>query len=77
MESRLVELSLSNDEAIVFFDWLARFNQARRNDSFEDQSEERVLWDLEARLETALAEPLGPDYPQRLAAARAAVRDTE
>lgn len=75
MEPDRVELSLSKDEAIVFFDWLARFNQAGRKESIEDQAEERVLWDLQALLETTLEEPFNRDYSQRLAAARANVRD--
>ena len=40
-------LKLSHDEAIVFFEWLARFN-AFEEHQFEDQAEQRVLWDLEA-----------------------------
>lgn len=44
-----VVLELSSDEALVLLDWLCRFN-ALKTSSFEDQAEQRVPWDLEARL---------------------------
>lgn len=70
-----VTLTLTRDEAIVFFEWLARFNkeEGRR---CEDQAEQRVLWNLEASLESTLVEPFRPDYDQILAAARSRVRDS-
>ena len=74
-EGDRVIVSLSRDEAIVLHDWLARFHAGRP--SFEDQAEQRVLWDLEATLESALAEPLRSDFPARLAEARSRVRDQE
>ena len=69
-----VELTLSHDEALVFFDWLARFNSAEEK-YLADQAEERVLWDLEAMLESVLVELLDPNYKQLVEKARAAVRD--
>ena len=48
-------MELSHDEALVLIDWLFRFNAAENN-AFEDQAEQRVLWDLECRLESKLAE---------------------
>lgn len=44
--------------------------------TIEDQAELRILWDLDAILESWLAAPLMPDYADRLALARAAVRDS-
>ena len=69
-----VNLELTADEALVFFDWLARFNQ---NDqaSFEDFAERRVLFDLESKLEESLTVPLTPNYKELLAEARKRVRD--
>ena len=67
-------LKLSHDEAIVFFEWLARFN-AFEEHQFEDQAEQRVLSDLEAHLESILSEPLTPEYAQVLADARSRVHD--
>ncbi len=69
-----VTLTLSRDEALVFFDWLHRFNSEGHR--FDDQAEQRVLWDLEASLESTLVEPLKPDYVEILAAARSRVRDS-
>lgn len=71
-----VTLELSGDEALVFFDWLRRFNHTATK-SFEDQAEQRVLWDIESMLESALVEPLAAKYDTLLAAARARVRDSE
>lgn len=69
-----VTLKLTRDEAIVFFEWLARFN-ADEGRRFEDQAEQRVLWNLEASLESTLEELFKPDYDQILVAARSRVRD--
>ena len=76
MPSQRVALELSGDEALVFFDWLRRFNKGEHR-VFEDQAEQRVLWDLEAILESTLSEPLDPKYLEVLAAARGRVRDSE
>jgi hypothetical protein len=71
-----LSLELTADEALVFFEWLARFNQ---NDlvTFEDAAEQRVLWNLEARLEKSLVAPFKPNYAELLAGARNRVRDVE
>lgn len=71
-----VTLTLSRDEAIVLFEWLHRCN-AEAGHRFEDQAEERVLWNLEALLESTLAEPFKPEYDEILAAARSRVRDPD
>lgn len=71
-----ISVTLSRAEALVLFEWLARFNKTCRSD-FEDQAEQRVLWDLEAMLEATLVEPLDSRYADLLAAARARVRDRE
>lgn len=69
-----VTIPLTGDQALVLFEWIKRFNERDSND-FEDQAEERVLWDIEAVLEKALVEPFEQDYDRLLAEARAAVRD--
>ena len=51
----------------------SRFNNG--SSDFEDQAEQRVLWDLEAMLEKALVAPLRADYADLLATARERVRD--
>ncbi len=67
-------IELSHDEALVLHDWLRRFHQ-RTAEPFEDQAEQRVLWNLECVLEKALPEVLDPRYEILLAAWRARVRD--
>ena len=46
-----VNIELSKEEAIVFFEFLRRFNENDDLNKFEDQSEQRVLWDIECILE--------------------------
>jgi hypothetical protein len=74
MEQRKVTLELSQEQALVFFEWLTKFN-ASEGRRFEDQAEERVLWDIEAMLESSLVDPFDARHEERLAEARAAVRD--
>ncbi len=70
-----VSVELSREEAIVFLDWLSRFNKLEQR-CFEDQAEQRVLWSIETMLESNLAEPFDPRYAELLAQARAKVRDS-
>lgn len=76
MDPQEVVLKFSREEALVLFEWVARFNKSTAN-RFEDQAEERVLWNIEAMLEATLVEPFKSDYSELLARARAAVRDSE
>ncbi len=69
-----ISLQLSREEALVFFEWLSRFNKLEQR-GFEDQAEQRVLWNIKAMLESNLAEPFNPRYAELLAQARAKVRD--
>ena len=69
-----VNLPLTPDEALVLFEWLGNFNKGEHE--FDDQAEQRVLWNLEAMLESELVEPFRPDYPELVAAARDRVRDS-
>lgn len=71
------QLELSRDEALVLFDWITRFNNRDEETSFEDQAEQRVLWNLEAMLEQVLVEPFDSNYEAILAKARAKVRDSQ
>ena len=71
---KLIRLARIFSEALVLFEWLVRFNQIEGT-PFEDPAEERVLFDLEARLERMLTEPLASDYRQLVEHARARVRD--
>ena len=69
-----LSITLSHDRALVLFEWLSRTHSTGTQD-IQDQSEQRVLWDLEAELESELAEPLQANYDDLLAAARSRVRD--
>ena len=45
---KLLNLTISKDEALVLFDFLARFNEVERQEVFEDQAEQKTLCILEA-----------------------------
>jgi len=71
-----VTITFSRDEAIVLFEFLSRYSEAPHELRIADQSEQRVLWDIQATLESELHEPINnPSYEERVARARAAVRD--
>jgi hypothetical protein len=74
MTAERITVELTSDEALVLFEWLRRFSK-REDMRFEDQAEQRVLWDVEASLEAALVEPFRSDYDELLAEARERVRD--
>ena len=69
-----VILTLSGDEALVLFDWLARSSDTGVPAPFVDQAEARDLWHVEAVLERSLVAPFREDY-EFLNEARRAVRD--
>jgi len=70
-------LSLCYEQALVLADLLGRWERDGTADSlpFEDQAEQRALWDLAASLEPLVTEAFSTDYAQAVADARAAVRD--
>lgn len=75
-----IDLRLTQDEGLVLYDWLARTTEADGPVPFEDQAEQRVLWDIEAMLEPVLplldrVNSTRPTYQEQLLEARAKVRD--
>ena len=76
METKSVRIELKVSEALVLAAWLSRFNESR-NAAFEDQSEERALWNLESSLEKVLIAPLRGDYTAALRDAREELRDDD
>ena len=70
-----ISLALSRDQALVLFEWLARAGVSQQPVPFEDQAEQRVLWDLESLLEAALVEPLRIDYRTLVGRALERLRD--
>jgi hypothetical protein len=72
-----LNLTISKDEALVLFDFLARFNETEQSEVFEDQAEQKTLWILEGELERQLVEPFNPDYKDIIKEARNKIRDGE
>jgi hypothetical protein len=70
-----VSIKLEPDEALVLYDFAARYTNSEKLD-IVDQAEQRALWNLCALLERELVEPFDPDYGDLLAAARDRLRDT-
>jgi hypothetical protein len=72
-----ITLPLRYDEAVVLADMLGRWEQDGTLESlpFDDQAEQRVLWDLAAALEPLVDEAFSTNYAEVLAAARDNVRD--
>jgi hypothetical protein len=66
-----VALNLTRQEALVLFDWLATKGAKVETN---DNSEQIVLWKVEAQLEKALTEPFADDYSAILEKARRSVR---
>jgi len=72
--TRRISIDLSEDAAVVFFDFLTRFSNSGSLE-IQDQAEERVLWYLQCELETRDLKPDEPDGKKAIAAARQKVRD--
>ena len=68
-------ISLSNDEALVLFEFLARLCNDQKL-VIEDGAERQVLCSIYCQLESLLVEPLDPGYLELLGRARRALRPT-
>ena len=75
MSDAKLRIELSQDEALVLFDFLSRFD-ADDDLRVEDRAEEVVLWRMLAVLEKSLVEPFMPEYRSLLLEARGRVRDS-
>lgn len=71
-----VVVKLSPDAALVLLVLIARLNE-NATVSFEDQAEQRVLWDLEADLEAAVPSITSGDFNAQVQRARDRIRDVE
>lgn len=76
-ENKEVSLKLSNDEALVLLEWLSSLNEKEDFSLFQDQAEQRVLFDLEAQLEKIISGTFEENYADILSKARQRVRDKE
>ena len=74
MADEKINIELSKDEGLVLLEFLSRFSN---DEEFRivDQSEERVLWNIQAELEKLLIPPFQADYQDLLLGARERVRD--
>lgn len=68
-------ISFTKEESLVFFDWLSRFNENEHSELIQDQSEQRVLFDIESLLEEVLSDVFDQKYTELLTQAREKIRD--
>jgi hypothetical protein len=71
-----VQISLTQNEALVLFDLLTRYSQTGLLGT-RDQSEQRALWNLQCLLENVLPEALHRDYKTLLSNAQKQLRDPD
>ncbi len=67
------KLELTSNEALVLVDFLIRFRDDEEL-KIEDPSEEQLLWDLCAMLESKVPELLDKNYKELLAKAREIIK---
>ncbi len=77
MTDKNVSIKLTQDEALILYDFLTRLDSNEWVNLFDDQAEQRVLWDLECSLEKQLVEPLQANYKDVVKQARNRIRDQE
>ena len=68
--------TLSKEEQLVFFEFLARYVFDKRL-ALEDAAECEVLTRFLGKLESYLADPFAPDYAETLERARAKLRPSD
>jgi len=76
-ENRNIVITFSEEEALVLLEWLHNFNKEDVPNLFQDQAEERILFDLEAELEKVVSIIFDSDYQEILSKARQKIRDEE
>ena len=72
-----MRIELTHDEALVLFEFLARFSERPSEDYVVDRAEELALAKLEAPLERTLVEIFMDDYTELVQAARDRVKGPE
>ena len=75
-KNKKILMEFSKEESIVFFSWLNYFNENSEN-MFQDQSEQRILWNLESSLEKIILDVFSDDYNDKLKKYRELIRDKE
>jgi hypothetical protein len=75
MNKASIVVHLTNAEALVLLDWLARTDESRPS-MIEDPAEDVVLTRIQGQLESALVEPFAMNYKELLVRARKEVSDS-
>ena len=74
--SKKINIELSEDQALVLSELLFRINSNKILDNFfEDQAEQRILWDLGGILEKNISSIFSWNYLDEVKKARENVRD--
>jgi len=76
-ENKNIAIIISEEEALVLLEWLHNFNEEEHPTLFQDQAEQRVLWDMEAELEKVVSVTFDINYQEILSKARQKIRDEE
>lgn len=76
-ENKNIAITFSEEEALVLLEWLHNFNEEEHPTLFQDQAEERILFDLEAELERVVSATFDNNYQEILSKARQKIRDEE
>lgn len=76
MSDENVQIEITNDEALVLFELLARYSETGTLEVV-DKAEKRALWNLCCVLEKILIEPFYSDYLELIKAARDRLRDED
>ncbi len=71
-----INITLTNDEALVLFEMLSRFTDSNIL-TIVHQAEERALWNLNCLIEETLVDIVKPNYIELLQAARSRLKDDE
>lgn len=77
MSKNEINIKLTRNESLVLFEFLRRIDEQEDLNIFVDQAEERVLWNIESKLEENLNEIFKKDYLDIIQKAREDVRDKE
>lgn len=77
MSKNEINFKLTRNESLVLFEFLRRIDEQDDLNIFVDQAEERILWDIESKLEENLDEIFNKDYLNIIQKAREDVRDKE
>lgn len=71
-----MNIKLSDEQALVLYDWLSRFDEAD-NFPVDDPAEEQVFWAIHGQLEKALSAQFRDDYAALVEAARKHVKENQ